>query len=69
MRDPQQLLEGANLKLKKVRYLTFAPGERIDAKLVIDLTREAQRLTLMSRGERELIAANAASSRPAFDNP
>lgn len=57
MRDPDHRLEGANLKLKKVRYLTFTPGEKVDAKLVVDFTREAARIATMSRGERELIAA------------
>ena len=29
MSDPQHLLRGAHLKLKKVRYLTYAPGDRV----------------------------------------
>jgi hypothetical protein len=57
MRDPDRLLRGAHLKLKKVRYLTFGPGERIPAKRVIDFTRDAARISSMSRGERELIAS------------
>jgi hypothetical protein len=56
MRDPQHLLEGANLKLKKVRYLTFTPGDKVDAKLVVDFTREAARIATMNRDERELLA-------------
>lgn len=58
MDDPEQLLQGADLKLKKVRYLTFEPGHRPDSGLVIDFTREAERVARMSRGERELLAAN-----------
>jgi hypothetical protein len=55
--DPDGLLRGAHLKLKKVRYLTFAAGDRVTPKLVLDFTREAVRLSSMSRGERELLAA------------
>jgi hypothetical protein len=57
MRDPDGLLQGADLKLKKVRYLTFDPGERVAAKVVADFSREAARIVLLSRGERELMAA------------
>ena len=57
MQDPDQVLRGAHLKLKKVRYLTFVPGDRIPAKVVRDFTRDAARIASMSRGERELIAA------------
>ena len=58
MRDPDCVLRGAHLKLKKVRYLTFAPGQRVPARLVADFTRDAARIALMSRGERELLAAS-----------
>ena len=57
MSDPDGVLRGAHLKLKKVRYLTFATGDRVTPKLVLDFTREAVRLSSMSRGERELLAA------------
>jgi len=56
MDDPDHVLRGAHLKLKKVRYLTFAPGERIPAKLVVDLTRHAASISSMSRGERQVLA-------------
>ena len=57
MDDPEHLLRGAHLKLKKVRYLTFQPGDRIPAKVVLDFTRDAARIAAMSRGERELLAS------------
>jgi len=57
MSDPDRLLRGAQLKLKKVRYLTFASGDRVTPKVVIDFTREAVHIASMSRGERELLAA------------
>jgi hypothetical protein len=60
MRDPKGVLRGAHLKLKKARYLTYAPGQRIAQKQVIDFTHDAARLARLSRGERELIAASRA---------
>jgi hypothetical protein len=56
MADPDRLLRGAHLKLKKVRYLTYEPGERPVAKLVVDFTRDAARIATMSRGERALLS-------------
>jgi hypothetical protein len=56
MADPRGLLRGAHLKLKKVRYLTYGPRDRIAARLVIDFTRDAARIAAMSRGERSLLA-------------
>lgn len=59
--DPHALLRGAHLKLKKVRYLTFVPRDRIPARVVVDFTRDAARIAGLSRGERQLLAL----SRPA----
>ena len=56
MADPHGLLRGAHLKLKKVRYLTYAPGDVIDAERVVEFTRDAARIASMSRGEREILA-------------
>ena len=58
MSDPDHLLRGTHLELKKARYLTFVPGDRVPARIVSGFTRQAVRLTLMSRGERELLAAS-----------
>ena len=60
MKDPKGVLRGAHLKLKKVRYLTYAPWQRIAARAVVDFTRDAARLARLSHGERELIAASRA---------
>ena len=60
MDDPQGLLQGAHLRLKKVRYLTYEPTQRIPARLVIDFTREAARIASMSRAERQVLAATLA---------
>jgi hypothetical protein len=56
MADPLGLLRGAHLKLKKVRYLTFAPGDAIARRVVVDFTRDAARIAALSRGERQLLA-------------
>ena len=62
MSDPNHVLRGAHLKLKKVRYLTFDPSEKITAKVVIELTREAARISSMSRGERQLVSMSVSMS-------
>ena len=56
MADPRRLLRGAHLKLKKVRYLTYGPRDRIEPRVVIEFTRDAARIASMSRGERQLLA-------------
>jgi len=52
MDDPEAALEGAHLKLKKVRYLTFEPRATLDARGLVKLTREAARVAGMSRADR-----------------
>ena len=58
MADPQRLLEGAHLRLRKVRFLTFRPGQPIPATEVLELTREAARVATLSREERLALAAD-----------
>ncbi len=53
--DPDGILHGAHLKLKKVRYLTFEPNDPIDSKHVIGFTRQAMSIASMSRDERQLL--------------
>jgi hypothetical protein len=62
MSDPKGLLGGATLGLKRVRYLTYEPGQRIPARLVIDFTRDAARIASMSTSERQLLAASLATA-------
>ena len=52
MADPERRLEGAHLRLKKVRFTTFEPGDTIPEAAMIELTREAARVAAMSREER-----------------
>ena len=56
MADPDGLLEGAHLGLKKVRYMTFTAGQPIPTEALVALTREAARVSLLSRGERLALA-------------
>jgi hypothetical protein len=52
MADPDRRLEGAHLRLKKVRFTTFEPTDVIPEEAMVDLTREAARIAVMSREER-----------------
>jgi hypothetical protein len=52
MADPDRLLEGAHLGLRKVRFLTFKPGDHIPEPPLADLLIEAVRLARMSPVER-----------------
>ena len=50
--DPERMLEGAHLKLRKVRYMTFRPGQAIPDEALIAFTREAAGLAAMTREQR-----------------
>lgn len=52
MRDPHKLLRGAQLGLKKVRFVTYQPGDPIPERALIEYTREAAALAVMSPEER-----------------
>jgi hypothetical protein len=52
MSDPDGMLEGAHLKLRKVRFLTFEPGAPRPDDTLVALTREAARVANLSRAER-----------------
>jgi hypothetical protein len=52
MDDPGRRLEGAHLRLKKVRFTTYEPGDAIPEQAMVNLTREAARIAAMSREER-----------------
>lgn len=51
MDDPDGLLQGAGIT-KRVRWLTFRPGDPIDRPRIERLVREAASVAVMSRGER-----------------
>ena len=52
MADPRNVLRGAHLKLKQVRYVTFQPGDAIPDGDLVEFTRDAARLAVMSRADR-----------------
>lgn len=52
MTDPDRMLEGAHLRLKKVRFTTFRLGDTIPEAAMVEITREAAHLAAMSREER-----------------
>jgi hypothetical protein len=56
MTDPDGLLEGAHLGLKKVRFTTFKAGQSIPTTALEALTREAARVALLTRQERLALA-------------
>ena len=63
MADPDRRLEGAHLKLKKVRFTTFRPDDVIPEDAMVDLTREAARIAAMSREERLALRSTATDGR------
>ena len=52
MTDPDHLLQGAHLNLRKVRYTTFEPGDLIPGPALVRYTREAAQLAALSPTER-----------------
>ncbi len=52
MSDPERMLEGAHLRLKKVRFMTFRPDDELPEGALVRFTTEAARLAAMSRDER-----------------
>lgn len=56
MTDPERLLQGAHLGLKQVRYTTFTAGQPIPEAALVELTREAVRVAMLSRDQRLALA-------------
>lgn len=52
MDDPDGLLQGAHLRLRKVRFVMYTPTDPIPEASLIAYTRHAARLATMSREER-----------------
>jgi len=50
MSDPDRLLQGAHLDLKKVRYTTYRPGDEIPAEALARYTQEAAELASLGLG-------------------
>jgi hypothetical protein len=56
MADPGGILAGAHLRLRRVRYLTFRPGEEPPAESLVELIREAARIASLPPAARETLA-------------
>ena len=52
MTDPDHLLRGDHLNLRKVRFVTYEPGDSVPEAALVEYTRDAARLAAMSRQER-----------------
>jgi len=52
MEDPERMLEGAHLRLRKVRFVTYRPGDAIPEAALVGLTREAARVAGLPREAR-----------------
>ena len=57
--DPDRMLEGAHLGLRKVRYVTFGVGEAIPEVPLVALTREAAGLAILSREQRAALVGGS----------
>ena len=60
MNDPDGVLQGAGVT-KRVRWLTFTPGDPIDGDRLAELLLEAVRVAVLTRGERLLGAIDRES--------
>jgi len=58
--DPEHILQGAQEKLRKFRYVTFEPAIDIDEAILVDYIRRAAELALMPSGARRALAEAAA---------
>ncbi len=58
--DPEQILHGAEEKLRKFRYLTFEPEIDIDEAILVDYLRRAADLALMPAAARRAPRVSAA---------
>ena len=52
MDDPAGILRGAHINLRKVRYVTYKPGDPIPEATLVEYTKHAAQLAAMSRDER-----------------
>jgi len=56
MSDPEGLLRGAHLRLRKVRFVTYTAGQAVPTAELLELTRQAARIATMPREERLALA-------------
>ena len=65
--DPEHVLQGAQEKLRKFRYVTFEPAIDIDEAILIDYVRRAAELALMPPAARRALIE--AIAEPMLDAP
>ena len=65
--DPEHLLQGAQEKLRKFRYVTFEPEIDIDEAVLIDYVRRAAELAVMPSAVRRALAET--TPEPLLDVP
>jgi hypothetical protein len=58
--DPEHILQGAQEKLRKFRYVTFAPAIDIDEAILVDYLTRAAELAVMPPATRRALAEAAA---------
>ena len=63
MEDPDRLLRGAHLNLKKVRYVTYEPGDAIPTDALVRYTGEAAALAVLRPSERPTLRSTSATPR------
>jgi hypothetical protein len=68
--DPEHILQGAQERLKKFRYVTFEPEIDIDEAILVDYLQRAAELAVMPSGARRaLVDAGAQPVTPPDDVP
>lgn len=60
--DPERILQGAQEKLRKFRYVTFEPAIDIDESILVDYLMRAAELALMPSAARRALTEVAAES-------
>ena len=62
--DPEHILQGAQERLKKFRYVTFEPATDIDEAILVDYLRRAAELAMMPSGARRALVEAGAEPFP-----
>ena len=66
--DPEHILQGAQERLKKFRYVTFEPAIDIDEAILVDYLQRAAELAVMPSGARRALVEAGAEPFAAIDD-
>ena len=66
--DPEHILQGAQERLKKFRYVTFEPAIDIEEAILVDYLQRAAELAVMPSGARRALVETGADPFPAADD-